>query len=113
MENRSIRTYFEPYADLFDTMAEIKTILERMIQFFSPYLLGSIPDGLPGEPGEERSSQGLQGKVVEEIMQIDKEWLWSSMIDPRMAEILLEDVTDERAFLAQQERLSEYLIHRF
>jgi len=26
---------------------------------------------------------------------------------------LLEEVTDERAFLAQQERLSEYLINRF
>jgi len=116
MENRSMRVYFEPYADLFDTMAEIKTILEKMIQFFSPYLLGSIeelPDGLPGEAGEEKSSQGLQGKVVEEIMQIDKEWLWSSMINPRLVEILLEEVTDERAFLAQQERLSEYLINRF
>jgi|GEM_PF-1917972 len=116
LENRSLRVYFEPYADLFDTMAEIKTILEKMIQFFSPYLLGSIeelPDGLPGEAGEEKSSQGLQGKVVEEIMQIDKEWLWSSMINPRLAEILLEEVTDERAFLAQQERLSEYLINRF
>jgi hypothetical protein len=116
MENRSLRVYFEPYADLFDTMAEIKTILEKMIQFFSPYLLGSIeelPDGLPGEAGEEKSSQGLQGKVVEEIMQIDKEWLWSSMINPRLVEILLEEVTDEQAFLAQQERLSEYLINRF
>jgi hypothetical protein len=116
LENRSLRVYFEPYADLYDTMAEIKTILEKMIQFFSPYLHGSVeglPNDLPGEAGEEKSSQGLQGKVVEEIMQIDKEWLWSSMINPRLVEILLEEVTDERAFLAQQERLSEYLINRF
>jgi hypothetical protein len=35
------------------------------------------------------------------------------MIAPRLAEILLEEVTDERAFLAKQERLSEYLICRF
>lgn len=116
MENRSLRVYFEPYNDLFDTMAEIKTILEKMIQFFSPYLHDSVeglPDNLPGDAGEERNSQGLQEKVVEEVMKIDREWLRSSMIDPRLAEILLEEVTDERAFLAKQERLSEYLIHRF
>jgi len=111
MENRSLRVYFEPYADLFDTMAEIKTILEKMIQFFSPYLHGSVeglPEDLPGDVEEEKSSQGLQGKVIEEILKIDKEWLRSSMIDPRLAEILLEEVTDERAIFAQQERLSEY-----
>ncbi|WP_278342787.1 hypothetical protein [Parageobacillus thermoglucosidasius] len=116
MENRSLRVYFEPYADLFDTMAEIKDVLEKFIQFFSPYLHGSVeglPNDLPGEVGEERNSQGLQGKVVEEVMKIDREWLRSSMIDPKLAEILLEEVTDERAFLAQQERLSEYLINRF
>ncbi|KYD21066.1 hypothetical protein B4135_1706 [Caldibacillus debilis] len=116
LENRSLRVYFEPYADLYDTMAEIKTILEKMIQFFSPYLHGSVeglPDDLPGDAGEERNSQVLQGKVVEEVMKIDKEWLSSAMIDPRMAEILSEEVTDERAFLAQQERISEHLIHRF
>lgn len=97
-------------------MAEIKTILEKMIQFFSPYLQGSIgefPDDFPGEAYEEKRIQGLQGQVVEQIMEIDKDWWRSSMIDPRMAEILLEEVTDERAFLAQQERLSEYLINRF
>jgi len=112
LENRSLRVYFEPYADLYDTMAEIKTILEKMIQFFSPYLHGSVeglPDDLPGEVGEESNSQGLQGKVVEEVMKIDREWLRSSMFDSRLAEILLEEVMDERAFLAQQERLSEYL----
>ncbi|WP_027725310.1 hypothetical protein [Tuberibacillus calidus] len=116
MENRSLRVYFEPYADLFDTMAEIKTILEKMIQFFSPYLHGSVeglPEDLPGDVEEEKSSQGLQGKVIEEILKIDKEWLRSSMIDPRLAEILLEEVTDERAIFAQQEWLSEYLINRF
>jgi len=112
MENRSIRAYFEPYADLFDTMAEIKDVLEKFIQFFTPYLHGSVeglPDDLPGEVGEERNSQVLQGKVVEEVMKIDREWLRSSMIDPIIAEILLEEVTDERVFLAKQERLSEYL----
>jgi len=115
LENRSLRVYFEPYADLFDTMAEIKTILEKMIQFFSPYLHGSVeglPEDLLSDVEEEKSSQGLQGKVFEEILKIDKEWLRSSMIDPRLAEILLEEVTDERAFLARQERLSEYLINR-
>jgi hypothetical protein len=116
MENRSLRVYFEPYTDLFDTMAEIKDVLEKFIQFFSPYLHGSVeglPNDLPGEAGEEKSSQGLQGKVVEEIMKINREWLRSSMIDPRIAEILLEEVTDERTFFAKQERLSEYLINRF
>ncbi|MED0676865.1 hypothetical protein ABEV55_05780 [Aneurinibacillus thermoaerophilus] len=116
MENRSLRVYFEPYADLFNTMAKIKTILEKMIQFFSPYLLRSaegLPEDLLSDVEEEKSSQGLQGKVVEQIMQIDKEWLRSSMIDPRLAEILWEEVTDERSFFAKQERLSEYLIHRF
>jgi len=116
MENRSLRVYFEPYADLFDTMAEIKDVLEKFIQFFSPYLHGSVerlPNDLSGDAGEKRNSQGLQGKIVEEVMKIDREWLRSSMIDPRLAEILLEEVTDERAFLAQQERLSEYLINRF
>lgn len=113
MENRSIRTYFEPYADLFDTMAEIKDVLEKFIQFFTPYLHGSgaeLPDELFGEAGKESSSQGEQGKIVEEVMKIDREWLRSSMIDPRLAEILLEEVTDERAFLAKQEKLSKYLI---
>jgi len=116
MENRSLRVYFEPYADLFDTMAEIKDVLEKFIQFFSPYLHGSvaeIPNDLPGDAGEERNNKGLQGKVVEEVMRIDREWLRSSMIDSKLAEILLEEVTDERAFLAKQERLSEYLINRF
>jgi len=116
MENRSIRTYFEPYADLFDTMAEIKDVLEKFIQFFTPYLHGSgaeLPDELFGEAGKESSSQGEQGKIVEEVMKIDREWLRSSMIAPRLAEVLLEEVTDERAFLAKQERLSEYLICRF
>jgi len=46
-------------------------------------------------------------------MKLDREWLRSSMIDPKLAEILLEEVTDERVFLAQQERFSEYLINRF
>ncbi|WP_200967467.1 hypothetical protein [Insulibacter thermoxylanivorax] len=104
MENRSLRVYFELYAYLFDTMAEIKDVLEKFIQFFSPYLDGSVerlPEDLPGEAGEERNNKGLQGKVVEGIMQIDKEWLRSSMIDPRLAEILLEEVTDEREFLAK------------
>jgi len=97
-------------------MAEIKDVLEKFIQFFTPYLHGSVeglPGDLPGEPGEERSSQGVQGKVVGKIMKIDREWLRSSMIDPKLAEILLEEVTDERAFLAKQEKLSEYLIQRF
>ncbi|MCF6093896.1 hypothetical protein L1765_07920 [Microaerobacter geothermalis] len=88
----------------------------KMIQFFSPYLQGSIgefPDDFPGEAYEKKRIQGPQGQVVEQIMEIDKDWWRSSMIDPRMAEILLEEVTDERAFLAQQERISEYLIHRF
>jgi len=116
MENRSLRVYFEPYADLFDTMAEIKDVLEKFIQFFSPYLHGSVeglPDDLLSDAEEESNSQGEQGKIVEEVMKIDREWLRSSMIDPRLAEILLEEVTDERAFLAKQEKLSEYLIHRF
>jgi len=115
-KNRSLRVCFEPCDDLFDTMAEIKTILEKMIKIFSPYLLRSaegLPEDLLSDVEEEKSSQGLQGKVVEGIMQIDKEWLRSSMIDPKLAEILLEEVTDERAFLAKQERLSEYLINRF
>ena len=116
MENRSLRVYFEPYADLFDTMAEIKDVLEKFIQFFSPYLHGSVerlPNDLSGDAGEERNNQGLQGKVVEEVMKLDREWLRSSMIDPKLAGILLEEVTDERAFLAKQEKLSGYLIQRF
>jgi hypothetical protein len=94
-------------------MAEIKDVLEKFIQFFSPYLHGSVaelPNDLPGEVGEERNSQGLQGKVVEEVMKIDREWLRTSMIDPKLAEVLLDEVTDERAFSAKQESLSEYLI---
>src|SRR5690606_21393899 len=58
MENRSMRVYFEPYADLFDTMAEIKDVLEKFIQFFTPYLHGSgaeLPDELFGEAGKESS----------------------------------------------------------
>ena len=113
MENRSLRVCFEPCDDLFDTMAEIKDVLEKFIQFFSPYLHGSVerlPNDLSGDAGEKRNSQGLQGKVVEEVMKIDREWLRTSMIDPKLAEVLLDEVTDERAFSAKQESLSEYLI---
>jgi hypothetical protein len=107
MEKRSIGVFFPPLPDLLGTASQIAEIFGKMIRFFSPLIYGNEDiNSYLCKMGEKKEAR----KVSEMIQENPRQWLMMPGIEPWIAELLAEEVDDERALQTNQERMADYLM---
>jgi hypothetical protein len=110
MGKRCIGVSFRPSTSLKDTIKQIATILRKMIRLFTPFIYGEKEIASNLLNTKNRSDGWKVGKVTDAEMSLDqREWLLMPGIEPWIAELLAEEVDNERALQINQERLIEYL----
>lgn len=102
---RKIGVVFEPDTELDFTISMITSIFKRMLKYFGSYIYGDC------------KQSGVDG--VEKLDHIDKfdeirNWTREGLrgVHSKIEELLLEEVDNERAFQANKEKVSEYLMNK-
>ncbi|MFB6367161.1 hypothetical protein ACFCP7_24560 [Paenibacillus elgii] len=107
MEKRSIIISFNPSSNLDDTVLQIGELLGKMVTFFDPIIHGR--KNINYYLGEIRSEKEDRKVPTTDIIINPREWLMMPGIEPWIAELLAEEISDEHALQVNQERLAEYL----